>query len=94
MDYTVNNKKFSFSYKELKNQYEEFRDMSDEEFFSDIPKLLHFVSFVAFLKEISTNTLLCDDGLLHELIHILNGVEEVTSKNEIRYMFNVLMELK
>lgn len=93
MDYLVNNKRFSFSYKELKDQYLTFIEMSDEEFFADLPKLLHFVAFVAFLKEIPTNTLLCDDGLLHELIHMLNGTELVTGKEEIRELFKELMRL-
>lgn len=93
MEYLVNNKKFSFSYRELQNFYEEFIYMSDEEFFADIPKLLHFVSFVAFFKEIDTQILHSDDGLLHELIHILNGIETVEEKENIREQFKNLMRL-
>lgn len=93
MEYIVNNKKYHFSYSELQDKYWEFRNASDEEFFSNIPELLHFVVFVAWFKEIGTNVLLADDGLLHELIHMLNGVETVECKDEIREMFNNLMRL-
>lgn len=93
MDYIVNNKKFNFSYAELKEIYHQYVEMSDVEFFSDLPKLLHYVAFVAFLKEIPTNTLLCDDGLLHELIHMLDGTELVTDKEDIRELFKELMRL-
>lgn len=93
MEYIVNKNRYHFSYKELRELYIEFINLTDEAFFSNIPKLLHFISFVAFLKEIDTNTLLSDEGLLHELIHMLNGLEVTTSKEEVRSMFERLMLL-
>lgn len=93
MEYRIEDKKFSFSYQELKQQYLAFSTMTDEHFFKDLPKVLHFVCFVSYVKELSTEVLLRDDGLLHELIHLLSSVETVTSKEEIREKFNTLMKL-
>lgn len=93
MEYLVDNKKFSFSYKETKELYLEFKEMSDEVFFSDIPKLLHFVCFVGWFKELGMESLISDVGIIHELVHILDGTETVLTKKEIRNNFNKLLEL-
>lgn len=93
MQYIIDNKKFNFSYKELRTQYYEYKNMTDFVFFADIPKLLHFVTFVGWIKELPAESLLSDVGLIHELIHILDETETVLTKQEIRENFNKLMLL-
>ena len=95
MEYVLDDKKFSFSYKQLKEQYLKFKEMSEEEFFSDIPCLLHFACFVGWIKELGNDFLFFDVGIIHELVHLLEkDVETVLTKEELRDKFLTLLELK
>ena len=95
MEYVLDDKKFSFSYKQLKEQYLKFKEMSEEEFFSDIPRLLHFACFVGWIKELGNDCLISDVGIIHELVHLLEkDVETVLTKEELRDKFLTLLELK
>ena len=93
MVYLVGDKRFSFSYKELKERYLKYVDYTDEKFLSNIKEILHFVVFVSYLKEIDSRALLADDGLIHELVHLLNDVGTVENLEDIRDNFKNLMEL-
>lgn len=93
MVYLVGDKRFYFSYKELKERYLEYVDYTDEMFLVNIKEILHFVVFVSYLKEIDSKALLSDDGLIHELVHLLNDVETVENLKDIRYNFKDLMRL-
>ena len=95
MEYVLDDKKFSYSYKQLKEQYLKFKEMSEEEFFSDIPRLLHFACFVGWIKELGNECLISDVGIIHELVHLLEkDVEMVSTKEELRGKFLTLLELK
>ena len=95
MEYIVDNKKFHFSYSQLKELYIQFKEMSDEEFFSDIPRLLHFACVVGWIKELGNDCLISDVGIIHELVHLLEkDVETVLTKEELRDKFLTLLELK
>jgi hypothetical protein len=94
---TDNNVEFNLSYGALKEDYLRFRDMTDEEFAASALEILHFCCVTAFLKEIPTNSILIDDGIIHELIHLLvedTQQEALDRLPEIRETFNSLMELK
>lgn len=93
MEYLVGGKKFSYSYRELKERYLKYVDYTDGMFLANIKEILHFVVFVSYLKEIDSRVLLIDDGLIHELVHLLNGVETVENLEDIRYNFKELMKL-
>lgn len=93
MEYLAGDKRFSFSYKELKEKYLEYVDYTDEMFLANIKEILHFVAFVSYLKEIDSKSLLADDGLIHELVHLLNDVETVENLEDIRNNFKELMKL-
>lgn len=93
MEYLLGDKRFHFSYKELKERYLEYIDYTDEMFLANIKEILHFVVFVSYLKEIDSKSLLADDGLIHELVHLLNDVETVENLEDIRYNFKDLMRL-
>ena len=95
MEYILDDKKFSFSYKQLKEQYLKFKEMSEEEFFSDIPRLLHFACFIGWIKELGNDCLISDVGIIHELVHLLEkDVETALTKEELRGKFLTLLELK
>ena len=94
LEYNIGDKKFSLSYQELKALHEEYTTMSDDKFIRSLPEILHFVCIVSYLKEYGT-FMFADDGLLHELVHLLHlGREEtVGSLRDIRVLFDDLMAL-
>lgn len=93
MEYIIENKRFSMDYQDLKKTYEEIIKYSDTEFLDNIPRILHFCSFVAYIKNIPTSTIHSDDGVIHELIHILNDVELVNDLKRIRDDFEMIFKL-
>ena len=94
MEYIVGEMKFSYSYKELREEYIKFKLMSEDEFFSDIPRLLHFACFVGWIKELGNDCLISDVGIIHELVHLLEkDVETVLTREELRDKFLTLLEL-
>ena len=54
MEYQVEGKKFSYSYQEIKDAYNEVVAYSDEEFIDNLPNILHFATFLCYIKEIPT----------------------------------------
>lgn len=93
MLYLINNHKLSYSYQELKEEFLCWSNKSDEEFFSNIPELLHFVCIVSYIKELSNISLVSDLGIIHELVHMLNNIPTIQSKKEIRMLFDTLLIL-
>jgi len=63
--------KYSFSYQWLRDDYLRFTMMSDEEFLADLIHILHFTVFVCYIKEMQTQWVLADTGIVHELVHLL-----------------------
>lgn len=92
MEYVVDNRRFILSYSELRELYYQFKEMSDEEFINNLPKVLHFVSLICWFKELCC-VCLNDRGLLHRLIHLLDESERMVELEEIRILFNNLMKL-
>lgn len=93
MEYLVNNKRFSLSYQELKENYIKFGSMCKEDFITNAAKVLHLTCVISYLKEIPSSVLLCDDCLIHELSHLIDGTETVLTVEEIRNLFIEQMKL-
>tara|TARA_R100000541_G_scaffold56859_1_gene66547 strand:+ start:224 stop:514 length:291 start_codon:yes stop_codon:yes gene_type:complete len=95
MEYLVNNKKFTISYKELKSLYNDFVNLTDEEFKKRLPEVIHFACICAFLKEIPTSNCLSDEGVIHQLAHLLHLTDEepLIKVAEIREQFNKELKL-
>ena len=93
MDYIISDKKFNLNYTELVEIYKEIVGYTDSKFLKEIPKILHFICIVSYLKSTPTYLLMGDDCLVHELTHIMCGVENIKPLNEIREDFNLLMKL-
>lgn len=47
--------------------------MDDDEFLSKLVDAIHFACIVCYLKEISTQYVLNDTGVIHELVHLLKS---------------------
>lgn len=96
MEYILDDKKFVWSYTELRDTYRTFIAMSDKEFLDDLPAAIHFACFVCFIKEIPSYICLSDVGIVHELVHILQfGVQGATDFNlaPVRELFKQQLEL-
>lgn len=79
---------FYLSYQELKEKYLYFNSLNEEEFFKEIPKILHLVCIISYLKEIPSYCLVADECLIHELVHCLDETHEKDT-----FMFNKLKKL-
>lgn len=95
MEYiTDSGKTYSFSYRELKEWYTRFCEMTDDEFKNHLPEALHFACFVCFLKEIPTRECLADEGIIHELVHLIHiPTEPMVSIKFIRELFKNQLKL-
>lgn len=94
IEYLVNDKKYGLSYADLKERYQVFCMMSDQEFLKNIPAAAHLACVICYLKEIPTYIALCDEGVIHELMHLLD-IENYDKDHlrEIRKSFELWLKL-
>jgi len=92
MIYLVNGSKYEYSYKELVSQYSKFCSLSDDDFKYNIKDAIHLACFICFVKEIPTHYCLSDQGIIHELVHLQLGINEI-SILEIRNKFMEQLKL-
>jgi len=69
---------YDFSYRECRDLYLKYCRLSDSEFLDKLIEILHFACFVSFLKELSINQTLSDNGIIHQLVHLLHIKNEVS----------------
>lgn len=93
MIYFSDDKKFSLSYQDLKEQYILFGLMNDEDFIKNLPDAIHLACIICFVKEIPTYVCLTDTGIIHELVHLLKENGTTTSIEEIRNLFDTTLKL-
>lgn len=85
-------REFEVSYQNLKKDYETYVSMSDESFFNCLTEILHFSCLMSCFKEIPAGVVLSDEGVIHEIAHILSGVGAV-EKEVLREKFNKVFYL-
>jgi hypothetical protein len=93
---TTGSKTYVLSYRSLREDYIRFKNMTDEEFIDNALDILHFCCIVGYMKEIPSDTLLIDDGIIHELVHLLvetTKSDAIYDLPKIRQIFNKVMEL-
>lgn len=94
MEYLVNGNKYNLSYSDLKEKYITFKNMSDQEFKENLPDAAHLACIICYLKEIPSYNCISDEGIIHELIHLMTCPNEpVVDLQEIRELFNKQLEL-
>jgi hypothetical protein len=82
---------YSISSIELREAYQRFLTMTDEEFLQEVPNVLHYVSIVSWIREVELDELVSDLGLIHRLVHLLAGTNGPGDELlEIRYSFAAL----
>jgi hypothetical protein len=90
---TGSDKKYSFSYKELKHLYERYIGLTDDEFIKELYDILHFACFVSYVKELNREQTTSDEGIIHQLVHLLKAHETDADLKEIRTDFETLLKL-
>jgi hypothetical protein len=93
MDYLVNGHKYKLSYRQLKEHYNQFCDMTDEEFLKNLPGAAHLACIICFIKEIPTSSCLNDEGIIHQLIHLIDIPSTKKELPEIREEFRRELQL-
>lgn len=93
IEYIEESLKFRLSYQELKEKHEKFSAMNDDAFIKNVSQALHLACVICYLKEIPTSACLGDTGIIHELTHLVAGIESTTSLKEIRSKFNTVLRL-
>lgn len=96
MEYIIDDKRFTWSYSELRDSYRAFIEMSDDQFLDELVEAIHFACFVCFIKEIPSYVCLSDTGIVHELVHVLqDGEHGSTDFNlaPVRELFKQQLEL-
>jgi hypothetical protein len=93
IEYSLSGKKYVLDYQDLKEKYNYFISLSNKDFLLDINNALHFACIVCFLKGYGNNVL-GDDGIIHEMVHLLSiGDEPMVNIEEIRMEFNEKLKI-
>ena len=94
IEYVLDGRKFTFSYREIREEYYRFCQMTDEDFMKEIAGAAHLACVICFFKEIPTYIALSDIGIVHELVHMIHIPDgNTTSLREIRKLFEESLKL-
>ncbi|WPO49542.1 hypothetical protein [Pseudomonas sp. S1Bt23] len=80
MDYIIGGNHYSASYQDLREEHARFVGMTDKR----------------FLKELPANVVLSDEGIVHQMAHLIHLKGEplfMTRLGEIRELFNKQLQL-
>lgn len=83
---------YSFSYRVVKEDYDKFCNMSDAEFIKALPEALHLACFIAYVKELGPESTIADEGIIHELVHLLTATGQ-RPLADIRADFKAILRL-
>ena len=89
---TPNGSRYTIHYQELKAHYERFCAMIDKEFLEQLPHAVHLACAICWFKELDPDQTIGDTGIIHELIHLLAGIE-MRELPRIREMFKKYLQL-
>lgn len=68
--------------------------MLDNEFLDNLPQALHIACVICYLKEINTENCLSDEGIIHQLIHLLDIPDDpIIDIKKIRQLFKEQLKL-
>jgi len=84
LDYLIENHRYVLEYSKLKEDFERYHAMHDEEFLNNLIPVLHFVCVVSYLKETPGQVLTNDEGLIHQLVHLLDEQTKPDALHELR----------
>ena len=88
-EYKIGNRKYIYNEDILETSYLKYKNYSDEEFIKDIINILHYAVYVCWVKEISSDDCLSDDGIIHEIVHLAQeNTRKYSNIKKIRRKFN------
>jgi hypothetical protein len=83
---------YILDYRELADCFSRYAAMTNNEFKAAIPEILHYACIVACLKGLGAEATLSDEGIIHELVHLLVIPDEpMVNINQIRGRFDELL---
>lgn len=87
--------KYVISYQSLREDYRRYKAMPDDEFRQCLVQVLHFTCIVCWFKESQAQRVLSDIGIIHELVHLLDGFYQDNDAQfqSVRELFNSECEL-
>lgn len=87
-EYKIGDKLYAFNKKDVRLTYYDFLSMEDDEFLENIVSALHFAVYVCWIKDIPTDDCLSDEGIIHELVHLLKeNTKKYTDLVKVRKNF-------
>lgn len=93
MEYTLQtpkgeNRTYTYNPSELVAEYNSICSMSVEQFRLNISKVLHYSVFACYIFNIPSKDVCSDQGLLHQLIHLVDIPDEpLVQASEIQQLF-------
>ena len=75
-NYSIGKNKYSIEIKKLKEYYLEYIELSDSEFMERLPEITHLACILSYLDRLGTMHVLSDEGLVHQLIHLMHIPDE------------------
>lgn len=94
MDYTLNDKRYSLSYLELAAEHSRLSAMTDADFVDALPAAIHLACVLCWFKELPASIVLADDGVIHQLAHLLHIPDEpLVDLQAIRRQFDEQLAL-
>lgn len=76
MTYLVNGNEYHVSYRELKEAHNQICLLNNADFMEQLPDILHLACMICFFKEMPNNVCLSDEGIIHQLTHLLANVDD------------------
>ncbi len=83
---------FSLSYSVLKEEHRKMVALSDAEFMTKLPAAAHLACIIGWLKELGPDATIGDEGIVHELIHLMDGTG-TTPLEKVRTLFATVLAL-
>lgn len=96
IEYRVDNVRYTLSYSQLKSEHEKLCSLSDEEFRRKLPEAIHLACIISYLKELPSDVILSDRGVIHLLahqLHIPEDFEVLSEFSEMREKFKSVLAL-
>lgn len=85
---------YTISYSDLREKYEELAILSDSKFMERLPDAAHAACIIGWFKELGPDATIGDEGVVHEIIHLMVfGGNDYTIK-KVRDKFDTLLKLE
>lgn len=95
IEYTSGDHKYTISYSDLREHYHRFVSMSNQEFIKALPSAIHFACIVCWFKEVGPEASLSDQGIVHQLAHLLEFGDTLKTEplRQVRKNFKSILYL-